>query len=550
VPIEIQTGSGKTENRVKLDRYAAMGRVDFSPGQEIAQSLNASLEKMAKDSPPPCPQGEHIANGDFKQLVDETNVPVDWYLTSGSTEVDRLDDQDVLAIRGAVNNAPVVAALSQVVPISASCLYEFSFLAGVVRSDPDAVAEVFWLSEQCGLQRTDSIPLLQMIKQRLVRHRARFTAPGGATQAEVRFRVPESGRAIIAKVSLAVTNNNLTNGDLEVLQEEVPVGWTLTPEGPPQLQTDFAPTGELIIDNQGNETIDISQSAAAKPGQAFTLDFDGKLGDDADLTGTPQVELRWLAADKTAVLPTSVFQIVAGNSPHSSATGTVPEQAATAEVHLILPAKSELHVQNVSLQFSEAQSVPLTFIAQAPGQLTVSDLRVGFERIPTPPPPMPPSGLCSPTPPGKIPGEKDCDSSHCSCCGEKDTMVDAAPTVTPAKRPAMMGKCANCGSTIIRTGGRLPDPGEPRVAFPAISTVKPKPAPKPAPPPLTAIAGIGKPRATQLVRAGIDSVEKLAAASPAAVANAVRGVSVKNAPHFINAARSLLETVSNQAGGS
>jgi hypothetical protein len=120
-------------------------------------------------------------------------------------------------------------------------------------------------------------------------------------------------------------------------------------------------------------------------------------------------------------------------------------------------------------------------------------------------------------------------------------MTEAATSVTPANRPAMIGKCAACGSTLIQHGGQLPGPGETRTPFPATFIVEPKLAAKPALPPLTAIAGIGKAREEQLVRAGIDSLEKLAATTPAEVANAMAGVSIKHAPHFINAARELLE---------
>ena len=123
-------------------------------------------------------------------------------------------------------------------------------------------------------------------------------------------------------------------------------------------------------------------------------------------------------------------------------------------------------------------------------------------------------------------------------------MTNAAPTITPANRPAMMGKCATCGSTLIHRGGQLLGHTGIRAPFPTISTVKPK-----SPTPLTAITGIGNAREVQLIRAGIDSIEKLAVASPAVVANAMMGVSIKNANHFINAARHLLETAFNHAGG-
>jgi hypothetical protein len=547
VPIEVQTGSGKTASRVKLDRFAPLGRVDFAPSAEIAQALNASLEKAAQDQPPPCPQGEHIANGDFKQLVQLSNqqsAPAEWAIT-GTFNVadDNAGGQPTLSGISPAG-ADVEAALSQVVPVSSSCLYEFSFRGKVGTADPDAVAEVFWLNQQCGLQRTDSIPLQETLDvDDLAQHRIRVAAPAGATQAEIRFRVPAGGLAELNNVSMQVTSNALVNADLQVLEDGLPSGWMSTASPSPVFIVQATPPGAGIA-NRGTAQVEIFQAVAAKAGQSFTFDFEGGSRQDATFSAIPQVELRWLAADKTSAGPATVFQILSGNSSHSSASGTVPERAVAAEVHVIMPAKSDLGVQEVSLQFSETQSVPLTFIAQAPGQLTVSDLRVGYEKVPVPPPPVPKTGLCSPTPPDQTPGEA-CDSSYCSCCGSKDSMTEAAATVTPANRPAVVGKCSNCGKPIVRLGGKLPAPDEIRAAFPPTFMAKPKAAPTP----LTTIAGIGKARENQLVRAGIDSVEKLAAANPAAVAKAMIGVSIENAPHFIKEARKILEATRSHTQG-
>jgi hypothetical protein len=553
VPIEVQAGSGKNAVRIKLDRFAPMGRVDFSPGAEIAQALNGSLDKIAQDSPPPCPEGEHIANGEFKQqveLANEQSVPSDWTFTGTF----KLEDEKAgghPTLTGESGGTPIDAALSQVVPISPSCRYELSLLGRAEHSDPDAVAEIFWLDQQCNLQQTDSIPFHETQDvDDLARHRIRAAAPAGATQAEVRFRVPAGKSISLNKISLQVAANALLNSDLQSLEGGLPAGWNVTPDTPPNfivrlVQFPSASETSTAFANLGTSTVELFQRVEVKSSHSYVFDFEGASGQNATFPARPQAELRWQSQNGTPLEPAIVFEILSGNASHSTATGVVPSQAVTAEIHLILPPKSDLVVQNIFLQLSQPQTVPLTFIAQAPGQLTVSDLRVGFEHVPTPPPPVPATGLCPPTPPGKTPGEKDCESSHCCCCGEKDTMVDAAPTVTPANRPAMIGKCSNCGSTVITHGGKLPVPGEARVPFPTLLTVAAKPVPKPptkpVSPPLTAIAGIGKRRAEQLIHAGIDSMEKLATASPADVANAMAGVSIKNAPHFIDAARKLLQ---------
>jgi hypothetical protein len=543
VPIEVQTGSGKTLSRVALDRFAPMGRVDFAPGAEIAQALNDTLAKAAQDQPPPCPEGEHIANGDFKQQVqlsNEQSVPADWTVTGTFDFADAKAGGQPTIAGFTVAGTQIEGALSQVVPVSPSCVYELSFRGRVETADQDAVAEVFWLNQKCGPQRTDSIPFQETLDvDDMAVHRIRVAAPPGATQAEVRFRVPAGGTAQLNNVSLQVASGALVNADLEALENGLPSGWTSTAVPSDVFIVQVVPPSAALV-NLGTVTIELFQQVPATGGQPFAFDFEGAALQDATFSTTPQVELRWLAVDKTVAGPATVFQIVPGNSSHMSATGTVPEKAVTAEAHIILPPKSFLSAKDVSLQFSETQSIPLTFIAQAPGQLTVSDLRVGFENTSVPPPPVPPTGLCSPTPPGQVPGQHDCESSCCSCCGEEDSMTNASPTVTPANRPAMIGKCANCGSTLIQHGGQLPLPNEKRVAFPAIVLGKPKP---PAPPPtLTDVVGIGKSRETQLIRAGIDSLEKLASATPTAVARAMTGVSIMHAPHFIEGARALLES--------
>ena len=57
--------------------------------------------------------------------------------------------------------------------------------------------------------------------------------------------------------------------------------------------------------------------------------------------------------------------------------------------------------------------------------------------------------------------------------------------------------------------------------------------------PLTAISGIGEARTRQLAEIGIDSIEKLAAASPQDVAQ-LRGVDVEMAAQFIAQAKALV----------
>ncbi|HAA33601.1 MAG TPA: hypothetical protein DCE56_45085, partial [Cyanobacteria bacterium UBA8553] len=73
--------------------------------------------------------------------------------------------------------------------------------------------------------------------------------------------------------------------------------------------------------------------------------------------------------------------------------GNVPDGATAAEIRLIQPkAQGELLVKSVSLSQADVVSVPLIFLSEAPGELTVSELRVAYD-LPEPPAPPKPSAL-------------------------------------------------------------------------------------------------------------------------------------------------------------
>ena len=107
-----------------------------------------------------------------------------------------------------------------------------------------------------------------------------------------------------------------------------------------------------------------------------------------------------------------------------------------------------------------------------------------------------------------------------------------------------MGVCADCGDQVIRGGGMLvrgspslPVRVVPRVDRPLVS---PAPRVRMAMPPLTDVLGIGKTRAKSLKSAGIKTVQDLAMADAAEVAEVIRGVSASNAALLIRHARDLL----------
>ncbi|MGK7949688.1 MAG: hypothetical protein AB4368_13080, partial [Xenococcaceae cyanobacterium] len=61
-------------------------------------------------------------------------------------------------------------------------------------------------------------------------------------------------------------------------------------------------------------------------------------------------------------------------------TGTAPDEATQAEIRLIQPkGEGNLVVESVSFSQIDSVSVPLIFLAETPGELTVSDFCVAYD---------------------------------------------------------------------------------------------------------------------------------------------------------------------------
>jgi hypothetical protein len=305
----------------------------------------------------------------------------------------------------------------------------------------------------------------------------------------------------------------------------------------------------VVLRNTGPDTADLVQTATVTAGQPFNFEFTGRTL-TLQATDNPKVSLHWLKSDGSEASAAVSEDIAPETLDSHPMSGKVPDGATQVAVHLSLPSATALSVNQVSLQTPKTTSVPVSFVAQSPGQLRVSAAQVGFDSAQPPPPPVPATGLCPPTPPGQQPGPpQPAGTCHCSCCQSETQMTKATPAVTPAGRPMTIGVCADCGNQVVRGGGALvagaPQPLAVRVA-PArpLLPVAAEPLPlKPAPAPvLTDVMGIGKTRAQQLTRAGIKSVRDLAEADPEFVARVVGGVSEDNAALLIEHAKKLLAT--------
>lgn len=446
----------------------------------------------------------------------------------------------------------VTAGLSQVVPVSGSCSYEFSFLG--LSEDQGAVAEIFWLDQNSTLLRTDTVPItvatVTGARQQadLAEHLLETTSPTGAVQAEVRFTVPAMIRAGLAKVALKGTTESLNNTGLEILQGSVPVGWTLRASSPKGVTVNQIGTGIRLF-NAGVDTAELVQSVAIGEKQPFALEFKGRALNPDAAPQQPRVELRWLRSDGSAAGAPTALQIETSGFLSYPATGNTPAGTASVEIALSAPPETGLEINSVSLQETQAANVPLSFISQAPGELRVSRSQVTYDVVPASPPPVPASGLATPTPPGSKPGDPPCDC-YCTCCQDAQPIAKPKPHVTLTGRPMTVGACPTCGSRLIRPGGPLVS-GAPVVRLPVLALHRPLPARRhdfgsPARiPPLSSLPGI-RDWLSELEDLGITSLHELASVSAEKLE--IKGLSPKRVAGLINRAKKIISAARPSPG--
>ncbi|MGH9854514.1 MAG: helix-hairpin-helix domain-containing protein, partial [Blastocatellia bacterium] len=510
-----------------------------------------------------------------------THFPLEWNLTSGRVALKCLPKPFLRIVElGQSGGAAITpSSLSQVAPVAAGCAYEFSFLA--IADQPDAVAEILWLNSQCGLIKTDQIPIevravtptqdpdenggdLFAIAATpdLALHRARLAAPAGADQAEVRFTVPAGGLACIDSVSLMGTDETVINGDFLSESQGRLGGWTVSPAVSPGFSV-IASADGVKLQNAGASAVTLKQTIPAKGNQPFALEFQGRTTKLSTNQADPRIEASWLDAGGSVIGAPVVMEIFADNFGASVANGTSPENAVQAEIGLIIPPGIVEQAPRVSLRFNPATQIPLTFVAQSPGELVITDLQVAFEEAEVAPPPIPERGLCRATPPGRAPGETPHDCCFCPDCAGERTMIEVEPMQTRAGRPVSVGICSECGLELAHFGGRRAAArssvflGVFPAVFPAAGAARPmvirassivtrassitplQPADDDDRHALTEIEGIGEATARRLEEIGIDSVTALAEASPDKLTQ-LKGITTSKARQFISAAKKLL----------
>jgi hypothetical protein len=323
------------------------------------------------------------------------------------------------------------ATLSQSVPVVEGCAYvlRILFLVGL-QGNAENLKEIFsvlnagedylendlempswevrWFDAEGELIHAESKMLSQngrasIYIDGMLQSDFRLVAPPTATQAEIRFIQPPPGFVLLDDVSLTPTSEALSNGgflqwEIEAVQPEaetskpkLPVAWTRL-GGELELYFDeIEQAAYAKLMGNGAEDAILTQKAQVKAGEYFKLCASARPeaspADDMEAKPVGQrarLELHWLA-DGAAKGEHVILPLDGRDFSTHSWAGEVPAGANGAEIRLIQPHGSgNLLVESVSLQHSDLVSVPLIFLSETPGELTVSNLKVTYE-LPEPP---------------------------------------------------------------------------------------------------------------------------------------------------------------------
>lgn len=461
--------------------------IDLARRTEIGKIHGAALSVTVT------PQGDRIL-ATYAQMVGlyaipiGAPVPAEWVVISGRVARDCLGDpaRPVAVLGGLGDEAvPADSIVAQVVPIAPKCDYELSF-DGIAIGE-GAVAEVLWRGEGCTPAGSVSLPIEPANDARLLEssslhpHRLRLDPPAGATQAEIRFRVPVGGAAVTA-ASFKAIDAVLGAGDLRPGMAGVADPWTQTPAAVPGFTRLPAGSSGTRLRNAGAREVVLGQTVPVTAGSAFTLEVQGR--SRGPLRPVAAAALRWLAGDAPLSAPPITLEIPPGSFDGLAAAGTVPTGADRAELRVTIPPGITLDVERIELRFPGFVTVPVNFIAEAPGELALLDWRIAWNERDLPPPPVPATGLCPPTPPA----------------------------------PSVFGPSSSKGADGC-------DPCDPE---------------KGAALPITRVNDIGRSRARVLHANGLGSLEAIATSDVKTLSGLLRGVTEESAARIIVSARELL----------
>jgi len=514
IPLEIKIGLGEQATRLKLNKFEPLGRIDFElDSKDLTETVNNFLSAVEQHR---CPEGEQLLNSDFQLELDMPTFTLLGWEQIGPGLAPSGTPLDAIIISSDLDTG----GISQTAPAVAGCKYELS--AEVNVDGEDARIEMIWRGDSCNVVKTEELHLPDGIYQPDDRntplYRLRTQAPEGVDQVEIRLVVPNSSSVLVDKISLMASPQALLNADLLERQEDELIGWHLIPEDA-QSKKIFAANinnGQRFISNISDflQPVSLTQKTAVKSGQRFNFEFVGSGKFDVPTTATipPEVHLSFLRDTGETIERNNPLIIAPDSAETHVLSGTVPDNANQAEIKLLLPQSTTLVVKNTSLVTQELRNIPITFLSQAPGELTVTDLTIGFEQQPAPAPTLPAQGFCDATPASQLPGDECCDENNscfCNKCQQKTTLDQTIAVLLPGDRPATIGLCQECRLSLLTNTGLLVNEAISipirRIDRSIVTQVDSNIA-------LTEVAYIGEVRALRLQQNGLTRVSQLATA--------------------------------------
>ncbi len=263
--------------------------------------------------------------------------------------------------------------LAQRIAVSGGCTYALRLEAiphRLAETLTAALWRVIWFDAgEVQLEAAQGVLRPQNEKDRSMALTTLITAPPQAVQAEVRLEQPAPGALEVRTATFTPTCERLINGVFPPEMLQAPVGWT---------------------EQRTPEQVRFIQRAAIKGGAGYTLRFQTvRTGPPGDTSALPEaqharVELHWLRGESALDAP-ALFPLDGPDFPTRAWRSEAPPQATHVEIRWIKPQDAEnIALRWISLTQDDVAVVPLNFLSEAPGTLTVSGFHVTYE-----PPPLP-----------------------------------------------------------------------------------------------------------------------------------------------------------------
>lgn len=519
---------------IDLERLSPIGKpLTIDANRTLANASTRELRIVA------APAGNRlfIADGPgekFTSITIGTLQPADWH-ANGDVRTTQFAGPAGLAIVSLANGKsktdPKEAGLSQVVPVRAGCTYDLQFTAATTQQGQsidgtDSSVDLFWYGGDCGSLQNESESFAAPSHQGFAHHRKRVSAPPGAEQVELRFRAGIGQMVRVSDVRFAGTRDALANGSFGTIGSDgLPVGWENAANSAGRVLVTKVTTGVRLA-NSGTLPAMLVQRFDVVKNDTLEIALVGHAVGAADAHAT--IALRYFAPDGpgdaagASVGEATTLRLAATDFSNRRARSSVPIEASRAEIGFTIEPATSLVLEKFALYVANETAVPLSFVAEAPGELRVSAARIGFERVPVDPQPVPPRGRCIATPPGSTPGDN-CQRCACgTCAAQRSSTAEKVVTLSSGRAVLTNAMTARLNPLPTRSLETGRTPIEPLA--------------------LTAVFSIGSKRARALTVGGIGTVEALAAAEPDHVARLLSGLGPADAIAVIRNARSLLDT--------